>query len=164
MGTGTRGARRTMLAAAMLALGLAPSIAHAWPNSASTCAAFARQDQTMELVPANQIPNHTDIAAGVIFEEAQSWANQVGAGHFTGTTQQIIRYSACRWLGTSNTALNRWRAQLSQESYWRQAALGCDGDCIGIGQLRRSTWQPAFPRAQQSTAFNAEAGAMATRA
>lgn len=143
---------------------LIPTVAHAWPNSVSTCTSFARQDQSAEVVPANQTPNHTDVAAGVTFSDAQSWANQVGSGHFTGTTQQIIRYTACRWLGTSDTAVNRWKAQLSQESDWKQSAIGCDGDCFGIAQIRKSTWPSAFPRAQNSTAFNAEAGAMFMRA
>lgn len=144
------------------ALALAPCAAHAWPASEAGCATFARQDTKAEVHPANTTANRTDVADGVSWSEAPTWGAKI-TGNFTGTTHQIIRWSACKWLGQSSLEVKRWAAQLSVESSHIQSSVGCDGDCYGLAQIRASTWPGAYPRIAQSTAWNTDAGAMYMR-
>lgn len=98
-------------------------------------------------------------------------------GDFTGTTDEIIQWAACKW-GMDEDIL---RAQAYQESHWRMDAYGdanevgvgedgetiCapgpggtvrdDGTCaesIGIMQVRTQYYRPAAEGAVASTAYN----------
>jgi putative cell wall-binding protein len=93
-------------------------------------------------------------------------------GNFTGTTDQIIQWAACKWGIDEDTA----RAQAAVESWWHQTnfgdfatdpstcvpnhpigADGVQGQCpntIGLLSVRYSESQDAFPEAETSTAYN----------
>lgn len=86
-------------------------------------------------------------------------------GNFTGTTDEIIQWAACKWGFDENTV----RAQASAESSWQQMLLGkCLGgqvqpdtnSChsVGIMQVTSANIPPShpgtWPYARISTAFN----------
>jgi hypothetical protein len=87
-------------------------------------------------------------------------------GDFTGTTDEIIQWAACRWGFDADTV----RAQAMQESHWLQSHLGdCrpgqltqpeTGGCasVGIMQVKGADLPPTnahtYPYALISTAFN----------
>jgi hypothetical protein len=95
-------------------------------------------------------------------------------GAFTGTTAQILQWTACKW-GVDEAIV---RAQAQVESSWRQTmkgdwtthrrycapghGLGVDGmpgycpESWGILQVRYRYFSGAFPDAITSTAFNAD--------
>jgi hypothetical protein len=95
-------------------------------------------------------------------------------GAFTGTTEQILRWAACKW-GIDEDLV---RAQAAAESWWRQTTkgdwagdgtacppghrLGADGrpgECpqsYGILQNRYPYERSAWPGIDQSTAMNAD--------
>lgn len=95
-------------------------------------------------------------------------------GQFTGTTQEILRWTACKWGIDEDIVL----AQAATESWWRMDALGdwtdwgsrCapgrplgadgrPGECpesFGILQVRYPYAQPAWSGMANSTAMNAE--------
>ena len=87
-------------------------------------------------------------------------------GNFTGTTDEIIRWGACKWGFDENTV----RAQAVVESFWRQSTRG---DCgvraqpgmngcasVGILQVKGADLPPThpgtWPAAHDSTAFNVD--------
>jgi len=87
-------------------------------------------------------------------------------GNFTGTTDQIIRWAACKWGFDENDV----RAQAVIESYWRQNLLAdCRGTtqpdtngCASVGLLAvkgadiPATHPGTYPAARTSTAFNVD--------
>ena len=87
-------------------------------------------------------------------------------GNFTGTTDQILRWGACKWGFDEDTV----RAQAVIESYWKQSVLGdCAGTTqpqtngcasVGILQVRGADIPPThpgtWPAAWSSTAFNVD--------
>jgi autotransporter family porin len=72
-------------------------------------------------------------------------------GQFTGTTDEILQWAACKW--GMNTDIVR--AMAWQESSWRQGAVGSKGT-YGLLQIKRVAHPAGFPAAQRSTAFNAD--------
>ncbi len=101
-----------------------------------------------------------------------SYLNQYGyesrvTGNFTGTTDEIIQWGACKW-GIDEDIV---RAQSVQESYWHQSTLGdCNGgptvpethgcQSVGLLQVKGADIPPThlgtWPYAYQSTAFNVD--------
>ena len=96
-------------------------------------------------------------------------------GRFTGTTEQILRWTACKW-GVDEDLV---KAQAAVESWWRMDTrgdwsggdatrcapgheLGVDGtpgscpESFGILQVRYTSHQIAFPLAVTSTALNTD--------
>jgi hypothetical protein len=96
-------------------------------------------------------------------------------GNFTGTTDEIIQWAACKW----GVAPDIVRAQAVVESYWHQQALGdttpnasvCapnhpigsdpshPGTCpesVGLLQVRFQYWPNGFNEVETSTAYNAD--------
>ena len=87
-------------------------------------------------------------------------------GNFTGTTDQILRWAACKWGFDENDV----RAQAVIESYWRQSLLADCGvrsqpetkGCATVGILAvkgadiPATHPGTWPAAMTSTAFNAD--------
>jgi autotransporter family porin len=93
-------------------------------------------------------------------------------GNFTGTTDEIIQWAACKW-GIDEDIV---RAQAAAESWWDQTAVGdfqsdptaCvpghgigvdghAGQCPASGGLLSLTyryWPDGFPQAMASTAYN----------
>ena len=74
-------------------------------------------------------------------------------GRFTGTTDDIIEWSARKW-GLDPELL---RAVAVVESWWRMSAVGDNGDSFGLYQVRRPyhCWDEC-PIARRFTAFNAD--------
>ncbi|MGI9624142.1 MAG: calcium-binding protein [Acidimicrobiales bacterium] len=92
------------------------------------------------------------------------------SGFFTGTTDEIIQWAACKWGIDENLV----RSQMVEESWWRQTQAGdftsnqsrchvalrtSSGRCpesIGIGQIKYRFHRPAFERSNaiKSTAYN----------
>jgi hypothetical protein len=90
-------------------------------------------------------------------------------GHFTGTTDEIIQWAACKW----GFDVNVVRAQAVQESSWRQSTRGdltsdvglCppgvwDGrqcyQSYGLLQIKYLYFASAWPMSRDDTAFNAD--------
>lgn len=74
-------------------------------------------------------------------------------GRFTGTTDDIIEWSARKW-GLDPELL---RAVAVVESWWRMSAVGDNGDSFGLYQVRRPyhCWDEC-QIARRFTAFNAD--------
>jgi chitodextrinase len=98
----------------------------------SDSAAAADVIPTAEVHPANNVPNHT-VPTGAQLQSFHGaldvWGRSITAvnpyfkyvtGNFTGTTDEIIQWGAWKW-GIPEDWL---RAEYSQESMWKQAALG----------------------------------------
>jgi autotransporter family porin len=95
-------------------------------------------------------------------------------GNFTGTTEQALRWAACKW-GVDEDIV---KAQAATESWWRMSTLGdlgtdatrcppghglgVDGtagkcpESFGLLQVRYPYNLPAFPDAMRSSAFNVD--------
>jgi hypothetical protein len=71
-------------------------------------------------------------------------------GNFTGTTDEIIQWAACKW-GVDEDMV---RAQIVKESWWHQSANGDNGESFGLGQVRVGYHDTAFPDAITSSAYN----------
>ena len=75
-------------------------------------------------------------------------------GDFSGTTDEIIQWAACKWGIDEDIA----RAQVVKESYWYQSANGDAGESWGLGQVRDTAHQSAFQypsvNARNSSAYN----------
>lgn len=73
-------------------------------------------------------------------------------GDFTGTTDEIIQWAACKW-GIDEDVV---RAQIVKESWWRQTNVGDNGESFGLGQVRVPYHQEAFAHddARRSSAYN----------
>ncbi|MEA2281791.1 MAG: hypothetical protein QOK21_2398 [Solirubrobacteraceae bacterium] len=78
-------------------------------------------------------------------------------GRYTGTTDQIFEWAACKW-GLSADLL---RAVALQESGWHQAMIGDDGQSFGIMQIKDhdADGVPAwggYPDTRADTALNVD--------
>jgi hypothetical protein len=73
-------------------------------------------------------------------------------GNFTGTTDQVIQWVACKW-GIDEDVV---RAQIARESWWTMTAVGDNGESFGLGQVRVPYHQSAFvdDNAKRSSAYN----------
>jgi len=74
-------------------------------------------------------------------------------GAFSGTTDEIIQWAACKWGIDEDIA----RAQVIKESYWYQSANGDNGESWGLAQVRDTAHQSAFQysvNARTSSAYN----------
>jgi hypothetical protein len=73
-------------------------------------------------------------------------------GNFTGTTDEILQWAACKW-GFDENIL---RAQAVQESDWHQSHVGDNGASYGIMQVKRTYVPFTYPNSMNSTAFNVD--------
>lgn len=139
------------------------------------CAAQVRD--VAEIRADNDTPNHTKGTPG-----AATGIYQRVTGNFTGTTDELIQWASCKW-GFDEDVI---RAQVAKESWWHQSNLGdygtdesaCapghpigadgkSGQCpqsVGLLQIRYPFWQPAFPSAETSSAYNLDYALAARRA
>lgn len=130
--------------------------------------------------PDNTTANHSVPTAQQI-AQLTPWDESIGVdpkadalrkqitGNFTGTTDEILQWVACKWGIDENIV----RAEAIVESYWHQSQLGdytsnrnlCppgtwDGkgcyQSYGILQLKYYYFQSAWPMSREDTAFNAE--------
>jgi hypothetical protein len=151
------------------AWGLAPAAPMGtYPRPDAYCA--ARVQHYPERVAANATANATIPPAGTDFRWGP-WVNQTPEmaynfsrvdGNFSGTTDEILEWAACKWGMDQNIA----KAEATAESSWQQSTVGDDGDSYGILQVRAvPAGSPAsanngwggYPWTQKSTALNADA-------
>jgi hypothetical protein len=83
-------------------------------------------------------------------EEGQSRFGGRIDGAFTGTTDEIIQWAACKW-GFDEDVV---RAIAVAESRWHQDKIGDEGQSVGILQVKCTLHAGACPAARESTAFN----------
>ena len=142
--------------------------------SDAQCAARVRP--AAEIRPQNATQNAT---RGVVTNQPGLLARVTG--NFTGTTDEIIQWGACKW-GLDEDIV---RAQTAKESWWTQRAggdltsdpsrcapghgIGVDGhpgqcpESFGVQQVRYPYWGWAFPSAITSTAYNLDVALAARR-
>jgi hypothetical protein len=149
--------------------------------SGSECARLVQASPSPEDRPGNKAANDTTgVHVGEGFfpagdsPQAQRLAPLISGG-FTGTTEEILRWAACKWGINQNIVF----AQAAVESWWRQDNLGgwgtearfCppghglgadgrNGECpqsYGILQNRYPYEGGAWPSIVTSTAMNADA-------
>jgi len=145
----------------------------------SECATRVRR-YAWEPRPDNSTANHSVPTAQQI-AQLSSWGPAIGVdpkadalrkqitGNFTGTTNEIIQWVACKWGIDENIV----RAEAVIESYWHQSQRGdytnYRADCppgtwdgsgcyqsYGILQLKYAVFPSAWPMSRDDTAFNAE--------
>ncbi len=112
-------------------------------------------------------------AWGGVDPRANAVLRQRVTGAFTGTTDEIIQWAACKWGFDADVI----RAQAAIESWWHQSAAGdvtadtalwppdptCPNDparcaqSYGLLQIKWVYWQGAWPLTRDSTAFNLDA-------
>lgn len=139
--------------------------------SDSDCALRVRRS-SWEPNPDNAAANRTPGITGVRIDGASPYFNALYAGRingrFTGTTDEILQWGACKW-GLDEDIQ---RARAVQESSWRQstrgdltaspaacAAIGQPAPCYesyGLLQVRGSVHKGTYPTARDSTAFNVD--------
>ena len=163
----------TTTAPAAVRFGTLP-VGAALPSEA-TCAALVRR--TTEIKPANARFNATKGAS----QQPQTGLFARVSGNFTGTTDEIIQWAACKW-GIDEDIV---RAQAAKESWWDQNAggdwttdssrcatnhgIGMDGrpgqcpESVGLMQVRYPYWGSAFPSASTSSAYNLDIALAARR-
>ena len=140
--------------------------------SGTECAALVRRS-AWEPRPANRAANH-EIGpdGGVRIDGANSAFNRAYAarvtGSFTGTTDEILQWGACKW-GLDEDVT---RARAVQESWWNQSQLGDETtdarECALIGktapcwqsygilQVKGPVHDHTYPAAERSTPFNVD--------
>jgi autotransporter family porin len=133
------------------------------------CAARVRRSP-WEPRPENRQANHT-VPATLALGEWSGHNERANrellpriTGNFTGTTDEILQWGACKWGLDENLV----RAVAVQESDWRQAMVGDTEDdpshcapgyatpcptSFGITQVRWYVWPGTFPHARDSTAL-----------
>lgn len=122
--------------------------------------------------PDNNTANHTTGITGVQINGASSTFNSKYAGRingsFTGTTDEILQWGACKWGLDENIQ----RARAVQESYWHQSQLGDQTSnstaCASIGQsapcyqsygilqIKGPVHTGTYPTSKNSTSFNVD--------
>jgi hypothetical protein len=148
--------------------------------TAARCAQRVRAVPGTEIRPGNGRANHTtgQQAGPGLFPSGDSPQAAALAplisGDFTGTTQQILEWAACKW-GISQDVVF---AQAAAESSWSQShvsdwgsdpalcppghGLGVDGmpgqcpQSYGILQTKYTQWPSVWPAVTDSTAMNAD--------
>ncbi|HSP80151.1 MAG TPA: hypothetical protein VLQ93_16590 [Myxococcaceae bacterium] len=124
------------------------------PSGAECAARVQRSD--WEPRPDNAQANQTRGTSGVRINGASEQFNALFAGRidgdFTGTTDEIIQWGACKW-GFDPEGV---RAVAVQESWWRQSTTGDDGQSFGLLQVRAPVHEGTFPLSRDSTAFNVD--------
>ena len=108
---------------------------------------------TAENRPSNTTANHTVPAFVVTVIDGadnQRFAPRI-TGTFTGTTDEILQWGACKW--GIDEDLNRTIAVL--ESTWYQSTLGDGGHSVGIQQVNQ-LYHHCLPACQTGTAYNVD--------
>lgn len=145
----------------------------------STCASRVIMS-SFEPRPDNYATNHR-VPSATQISNLHPWNPLIGmdsksdslrkrvTGNFTGTTEEILQWVACKWGIDPNII----RAQAVSESYWHQSQLGdyttnqslCPpatwngSSCYqsyGILQIKYTYFQSEWPMSRDDTAFNAD--------
>jgi Intracellular proteinase inhibitor len=152
------------------------------PSDAECTAAVKRRPENKRMnASTNATRGNQQLPADFLNGAATNLVSRV-SGNFTGTTDEILQWSACKW-GLDEDMV---RAQAVIESWWRQPTLGdwtsnpaacapghglgvdgragqCPGSW-GILQNRYEYERGAWPGIKTSTAFNADTAYMIWRA
>jgi len=176
--------------AASTSSGNAPSYFSTLPPGASLpsesqCAAWVLSVPSTELQPSNATANQTTPTSDELnsFHSNPTFIDDLPTadfqnidGNFTGTTDQIIRWAACKW-GLDENAMRAeaWEETTPPNEAWAQSQTGdwrtdpsqCqagnwngwDGSgcwqSYGIFQIKPLSWN-VWPEVRDSTAFNAD--------
>lgn len=150
----------------------------AYLPSGQECAARVQRDQPDQPDQPEPRPENTSVNQVVpdrvtmpVWRDFTEQANQQFVpridGKFTGTTEEILTWGACKWGLDADVV----KAVAVQESDWRQATVSDESnnpqDCVGgarppcptsfgIMQLKHTTLPGSYPLSQQSTAFNVD--------
>jgi hypothetical protein len=135
------------------------------PRADPTCAVPAERGNRRERRLENTTPNRRIPSGSPSWSmrpETVRWrrwvANRAGVtGRFTGTTDQIFVWAACKW----GLPADLLRAVAMQESDWRQDKVGDDGQSFGIMQIKDhyADGTPAwggYPDTLAATALNVD--------
>lgn len=143
--------------------------------SGAACAAAVPLNPNFEPRPANYTANNT-VPTDDLTTMRTTTTNGGAApgsfdrvdGNYTGTTDEILRWGACKWGFDENLV----RAMAANESWWHQSAAGdlivpssecpsgaiyTNGDCAlsyGIMQVKAPDFLGTFPDTHSSTAFD----------
>jgi len=148
--------------------------------SGAQCAREVRADKSQEIRPANAVFNRTvgqHVGPGLFPSGDSPQAGLLApliSGDFTGTTEQILEWAACKWGINQDIVF----AQAAAESSWQQDyfsdwtsdsatcapghGLGADGksgqcpQSYGILQTKYFLWKTAWPGIAHSTAMNVD--------
>jgi len=140
------------------------------------CSSRVRRS-TRELRPANTQANHTPGVSCTQIGACSAWAKDLYVyatrvdGSFTGTTDEILQWGACKWGLDENIQ----RARAVKESTWNQSqvsdstddkklcsSFGMTAPCYqsyGILQIKASTgpgYPDTYPYSKNSTPFNVD--------
>lgn len=139
------------------------------PRPDALCARLVTH-RAFEPRPENRVANHTMPSGAVAWPrnaDQLHWRRWIAkrkriTGHYTGTTDEIIRWAACKW-GLDENLI---RAVAVQESDWRQStvgdACGRDGQAsYGLLQVKNAQCDGSsdiggYPWTQRATAFAAD--------
>jgi hypothetical protein len=126
------------------------------PSDAACAAAVA--GDTFEPRPQNNVANHTTPRAPFLASyraavmNGESGANNTQLllvdGQFTGTTDRILKWGACKWGFDEDTV----RAIAVSETHWKQDAVGDVGNGTSLGVLQAKTRDS--PSTCKSVAFS----------
>lgn len=92
--------------------------------------------------------NNQGIYVGDNPKKAQAINDRV-TGQFTGTTDEILQFYACKWGFDEDWA----RAQAHKETTWNQAFVGDNGNSFGILQIKQIYFKVTTPGSSVSTPF-----------
>jgi transglycosylase-like protein with SLT domain len=133
------------------------------PRADDMCASLITR-RSFEPRPDNKTANNTVPPGKVTWPTANwvGWTKWLAkrsrvTGNYTGTTDEILRWGACKWGLDENTL----RAVAVQESYWHQSTVGDNGSSFGLMQVKDHTsdGKPDFggyPWTQKSTPLNVD--------
>jgi len=147
------------------------------PSGSACASAVLAAGPSVEVRPVNTTANHTVPTDNLT--NMRTTTNNGGAaphsfdrvdGNFTGTTDQILRWGACKWGFDENLV----RAIAANESWWHQSAHGdlvsntsqCPSGAVytgsecalsyGIMQVKSTDYGDTFPDSHTSTAFDVD--------
>lgn len=124
--------------------------------SGAECASRVRRaswEPRPENNPANQTRGH--VTGAIIDGASDAFNARVSGkidGDFTGTTDEIIQWGACKW-GFDEDIV---RAVAVVESWWTQSTVGDNGASYGLLQVRGTVHLDTFPLSRDSTAYNVD--------
>ena len=136
------------------------------------CAAEVLAQASNEVRTVNDGPNHTTVDVRVDIDGADERWNEAFAprvtGNFQGTTEQILRWGACKWGFDEDIT----RARAVTESSWRMTTKGdttddsaaCDllglsapcAQSYGLLQVKGTVHEGTYPASTRSSAFGVD--------
>lgn len=136
------------------------------------CATLVRSDPRPETHQANAASNATSGGPSVLIDGAEGFRGDSLAarinGNFTGTTEEILRWAACKWGFDEDVT----RARAWTESSWRIGTQGDQTDLeiacdylglptpcyqsYGLLQVKGTIHEGTYPRSFQSTAWGVD--------